>query len=296
MLIELQTRLRFLIARKTHREVDEELQFHLEQQTEANIAAGMPPQEARRQAIIAFGGVEHAREECREQRPGYFVETLLQDVRYAMRGFRRNPVFTITVVLTLMLGIGATTAVFSVVDRILFRSLPYAHADRLVSLGMVQSLETQEFVMGGFYYDWRANQKPFEALTSEGATTPECDLTERNPAQLSCASVEGNFLATLGVSPVLGRDFLPEEVHPNGPKVALISYGLWLSHYDQDPGILNKTIEIDGSPIRVVGVLPKEFEMPRLQAANVLLPMAVDETADRSANSGFGQPRRAFAS
>jgi putative ABC transport system permease protein len=295
MLTELLTRLRFLIAHKTHRAVDEELQFHLEQQTQANIAAGMPLQEARRQAIIAFGGVEHTREECREQRPGYFVETLLQDVHYAMRGFRRNPLFTITVVLTLMLGIGATTAVFSVVDRILFRSLPYAHADRLVSLGMVQSLETQEFVMGGFYYDWRANQKPFEALTSEGATTPECDLTERNPAQLSCASVEGNFLTTLGVSPVLGRDFLPEEVHPNGPKVALISYGLWLSHYDLDPGILNRTIEIDGNPIRVVGVLPKDFEMPRLQAADVLLPMAVDEAADRSANLGFGQPRRAFA-
>lgn len=289
------TWLRFLLVRKPHREVDEELQFHLEQQTEVNIAAGMTSQEARRQAMIAFGGVERAREQSHEQRPGYLIETLLQDIRYAIRGFRRNPVFTITIVATLMLGIGATTAVFSVVDRILFRSLPYAHADRLVSVGMMQSLETQEFLMGDFYYNWRDNQKPFETMTSEETGTHECDLAERSPAQLNCESVEGNFLPTLGVSPVLGRNFLPEETRSGGPSVALISYGLWLTHYSLDPKILNKTIEIDGNPIRVIGVLPKDFEMPRLQALDVLLPMAVDEVADRTANGGFGNPRRAFA-
>src|SRR5487761_225528 len=103
MIRELLTRLRFLFFRKTHSEVDEELLFHLEQQTEVNIAAGMTQQKARRQAVIAFGGVESAREQCSEQRPGYLIETLLQDVRYAIRGFRRNPVFTITIVVTLML-------------------------------------------------------------------------------------------------------------------------------------------------------------------------------------------------
>ncbi len=194
-----------------------------------------------------------------------------------------------------MLGIGATTAVFSIVDRILFRRLPYAHADRLVSLGMVHSVETQEFLMGNFYYDWRDHQKPFEAMTSEQTGAQECDLTEGKPAQLSCESVEGNFLSVLGVSPILGRNFLPEEARPGAPNVALITYGLWLSHYSRDPGILNKTIEIDGSPVRVVGVLPRDFEMPRLQAVDVLLPMAVDEAADRSANGGYGSPRRAFA-
>ena len=148
MFKRLPTRLRLMLMRETHREVDEELAFHLEQQVEANLAAGMGAEEARRQAVIAFGGVERAREQCREERPGYFFETLLQDVRYAVRGFRRNPVFTITVVGTLMLGIGATTAVFSVVDRILFRALPYAHADRLVSVGLVQMLEPQEFMVG----------------------------------------------------------------------------------------------------------------------------------------------------
>ncbi len=295
MLREFWMRLRYLLTGRSRREVDEELAFHLEQQVEVNLAAGMPEGEARRRAVIAFGGVERAREECNEARPGYFLETVGQDVRYALRGFRRSPVFTITAVATLMLGIGATTAVFSVVDRILFRPLPYANADRLVSVGLVQSLEKQEFMLGGFYYDWRDNQKPFEAMTAESATTGVCDLTEHNPAQLSCPQVEAGFLPALGISPVLGRNFLPEEDRPSGPKVVLISYGLWLTHYNRDPGILDKTIDIDGKPVRVIGVLPKDFEMPRLQAADVLFPMATDEASDRRSNSGIGGPKRVFA-
>lgn len=295
MLKEWLTRFRFLVASKPRHEIDEELQFHLEEQTRANIAVGMAPQEAHRQAVIALGGVEKAKEQAHEQRPGFYVETLTQDIRYAIRGFARNPVLTLTILVTLMLGIGATTAIFSIVDRILFRSLPYAGADHLVSLGMVHSVETQEFLMGNFYYDWRDHQKPFEAMTSEQTGAHECDLTEGKPAQLSCESVEGNFLSVLGVPPVLGRNFLAEEARPGGPDVALISYGLWLTHYGLEPGILNKTISIDGSPVRVVGVLPRNFEMPRLQAVDVLFPMVVDEVADRAANGGYGSPRRAFA-
>lgn len=295
MLKQWLTRLRFLVVPKPRHEINEELQFHIEQQAEANVAAGMTPQEARRQAVIAFGGVERTKEESHQQRPSFYVETVLQDIRYAFRGFARNPVFTLTILVTLMLGIGATTAVFTIVDRILFRSLPYAHADRLVSLGMVHSVETQEFLMGNFYYDWRDHQKPFEAMTSEQTGAHECDLTEGKPAQLSCESVEGNFLSVLGVSPIVGRNFLPQEARPGGPDVALISNSLWLSHYSRDPGIVNKTIEIDGSSVRVVGVLPQDFVMPRLQAVDVLFPMAVNEAADRSANGGYGSPRRAFA-
>jgi putative ABC transport system permease protein len=216
-------------------------------------------------------------------------------MRYALRGFRRNPVFTITVIATLGLGIGITTAVFSIVDRILFRSLPYDHADRLVSVGMKQSLEPQEFTLGAFYSLWRDNQKPFVALTSENAVSHECDLTDRKSAQLSCMRAEANFLPTLGISPVLGRNFLAEEDRPNGPSVALISYGLWLNHYGRDPGILNTLIEIDGNRVRVIGVLPKDFEMPDLQAADVLFPLALDDSAQHSDNSGLGTPMRTFA-
>jgi len=290
---KLLTRLRFLKPENTRHQIDEELQFHLEHQIAQNIAAGMSPSEAARQAAIAFGALERAREDCQQQRPGFWFETFLQDVRYALRGFRRNPTFTVTIIATLMLGIGATTAVFSIVDRILFRSLPYPRADRLVSLGFVQPLETQEFMLGYFYYDWRDNQKPFVSLTSESAVTRECDLNDANPTQLSCPSVEANFLPTLGISPIIGRNFLPEEDRPNGPEAAIITYALWLAHYNRDPGILNKTIELDGNPVRVVGVLPKDFAMPRLQDADVLLPMARDEAADRRAFPGG--PRRAFA-
>jgi putative ABC transport system permease protein len=295
MWMELLTRLRFLFFRKAPGDLDAELAFHMEEQARANVAAGMDAAEARRQARIAFGGVERAREQSYAARPGYRLEMLGQDVRYALRCFRRSPVFTVTVIVTLMLGIGATTAVFSVVDRILFRSLPYAHSDRLVSLGLVHSLETQEFVMGNFYYDWRANQKPFEAITSESTVPRICDLTQPSPVQLSCEWVEGNLLPTLGVAPVLGRNFLPEESRPGGPNVALISYGLWLNRFALNRGILNQTVQIDGQPVRVIGVLPKNFEMPRLENADVLYPFQVDEATDRKANGGFGSPRRIFA-
>src|ERR1700761_774192 len=123
------------------------------------------------------------------------ISNLIEHVRYSIRGFLRNPAFSLTIVATLMLGIGATTAVFSVVDRILFRPLPYTDADRLVSVGLVHSLQS-EFMMSYFYFDWQRNQKPFEALTSQSAVTGECDLTEGTPTQLVCESIDGNFLPT----------------------------------------------------------------------------------------------------
>jgi len=282
---EFLSRMKFLFRRRPQSELDDELAFHLEQAIESRVAQGMPPVEARRQALIEFGGVERAREQTYQQRPGWWLGTVAQDVRYALRGFRRNPVFTLAVIATLAVGIGATTAVFSVVDRILFRGLPYAHDDRLVSVGLVAPIIPQEFMLGGSYYEWRDNQKAFSAFASEMGSH-DCDLTERNPAHLSCASVEQNFLPTLGVSPILGRNFLPEEDRPNGPKVALISYGLWQSHYGLDPGIVNRLIDIDGTQVRVIGVLPKDFEMPALEAADIVVPEALDEAAQRKAEPG----------
>jgi putative ABC transport system permease protein len=294
MMSELFTRMRFFFFRRKQGQLDEELQFHLEQATEANIAQGMTAAEARRHARVLFGGVEAAQEQCHEQKPGWWLGTLTQDVRYALRGFRRNPVFALTVIATLALGIGATAAVFSVVDRILFRSLPYAHDDRLVSVGLVQSLARQEFTLGGFYYEWRDNQKPFASLTFERGVD-DCNLTEANPVHLQCAAVAQNFLTTLGIAPILGRNFLLDEDLPKAPKVALISYGLWLSRFNRDEGVLNKTITIDEHPVRIVGVLPKDFEMPRLQAADIVVPAQMDVAAQHTVNSGIGYPMWAFA-
>ena len=277
--------LRGMLRRSSRTDLENELQFHLEQSIHANIAAGMNASEARRQAIVEFGAVERTREETWRQRPGWLIETAMQDARYALRGFHRNPAFTLTAILTLALGIGATTAVFSVVDPILFRSLPYAHADRLVSVGLTAPIIPEEFMLGGSYYVWRDNQKPFETFTSETGAS-ECDLTEHNPARLSCASVEASFLPTLGISPLLGRNFLPEEDRPNGPKAALISYALWQSRYGSDPAILNRLLEIDGVSTRVVGVLPRDFVMPALEAADIVVPEALDEAAQRKADPG----------
>ena len=294
------SRLRFffrrdLLARRRAHEVDEELQFHLEQAIAAKIAQGMTLEEARRQALIEFGGVAKAREDCHEQEPGWWIGTLLQDVRYALRGFRRNPVFTITVVVTLMLGIGATTAVFSVVDRILFRALPYEHADRIVSVGLVNSLEKEEFMMGGFYFDWLDHQRAFSAMASQGTSLRSCDLIEANPQQLNCMPVQAGFLPLLGISPVVGRNFSKEEDRPNGPSVALISYGVWLNDYNRDPNILNRTIDLDGKPTRVIGVLPKGFELPTVEIPDVLLPMKLNPPVQNKVNGGFGEPMRTFA-
>jgi predicted permease len=235
--------------------------------------------------LIEFGGLECTREQCHEQRPGWWTGTVLQDLRYSLRGFRRNPMFTATVIATLGLGIGVTTAVFSVVDPILFRSLPYAHADRLVSVGLVAPIIQQEFMLGGSYYDWRDQQTPFSSLTSEiGANS--CDLTQEQPVRLSCASVESTFLPTLGISPVLGRNFTSAEDRPNAPRVALISYGLWKRRFGASTGILDKTLNIDGRETRVIGVLPPDFEMPTLEAADVVIPQALDEAQQRKVGSG----------
>ena len=295
MISELLTRLRFLIFRKRHSELDDEIQFHLEQALITRIAAGMDPAEARRQALIEFGGIEPTREQCERQRPGWWIGTVLQDVRYALRGFRRNPLFAISVLVTLALGIGATTAVFSVVDRILFRPLPYADPDRIVSLGFVHSLERQEFVMGRFYVEWEKNQTSFSALAAQSTMVHNCDLVEDNPAQLSCLSFQANFLPLFGISPVLGRNFLPEEDRPKGPPVVMISYGLWKGHYNGDPRILDRMINVDGNPVRVVGVLPRDLQFPTLEEADIVTPFALDPAVQQTVNGGFGYPERVFA-
>ena len=198
--------MRLMRARRTRLDFDDELESHLRLHIEEGVRAGLREGEARRQALIRLGGAEQARQAYGERAGLPLIETVAQDVRYALRGFRHSPAFAITAILTLALGIGATTAVFSVVDRILFRPLPYAHPDQLVSVGLTAPIIPQEFMLGGSYFVWRDNQKPFSRFTSETGVNA-CDLTENNPAHLNCASVEANFLPTLGVSPMLGPQF-----------------------------------------------------------------------------------------
>ena len=267
----------------------EEIEFHVDMRAEINREAGLPADEARHSARRQFGNTTVIREEMRRMHVNIFFESLIQDLRYAARGFARQPMFTLTAVFAAALGIGSTTAVFSVVDRILFRSLPYPQDDRLVSLGMMAPLDTNEFLLPDAYFDWRKNQTPFSSITSFTAGVVDCDLSETNPMRLGCARVEGNFLTTFGLAPVLGRTFTAEEDVPNGPQVALISHGLWQSRFGRDPNIAGKRMSIDGQPLTIVGVLPPHFEMPTLSSPDVLLPERLD------AKEGASRALRVFA-
>jgi putative ABC transport system permease protein len=295
MITELLTRLRYFFHPRRRDDFANELAFHLDQSIAQKTASGVSPAEARRQALIEFGAVESTREQCEQQRPGWWIGTVLQDVRYALRGFRRNPLFSISVVATLALGIGATTAVFSVVDRVLFRPLPYQNYDQIVSLGLVHSLEHQEFLMGRFYLEWKDNQKPFVTVASQSTMPHPCDLVENNPAQLDCISFQAEFLPLFGISPLLGRNFLPEEDRPNGPRVVMISYALWRGHFAGDQHIIDRNINIDGDPARIIGVLPASFQFPTLDSADVIFPMAFNPAIQQTMNGGFGNPMRTFA-
>jgi predicted permease len=268
----------------------DELQVHLEMRAELNRQQGIPENEALALAKRHFGNATLIQEEVRRVHINSFLESVAQDLRYAVRGLLHNPIFSLTAIFAAALGIGSTTAVFSVVDRILFRSLPYPHDDRLVSVGMIAPLDTNEFLLPEAYFGLRKNQTPFESITSFTAGTVDCDLTQVNPMRLGCARVEGNLLPVLGRSPLLGRNFTNEEDRPNGPRVALMSYALWRGRFGGDPAIVGKLIPLDGQPVTIIGVLPPDFEMPTLSAADLLVPEQLNETTERS-----GRALRVFA-
>ena len=261
--------------------MSEELRFHLERQIAANLKAGMTPEEANRQARLQLGALEGLKESCREERGGFWLESVWTDVRYSLRLLRKNPVFTCVAILTLALGIGSTAAVFSAVDRILFRSLPYPQDYHLISLGYKAPIEPNEFLAALDFLAWRKAAAPFAQLTSMTPGSIDCDLTERDPVRMGCAHVDADFLPTFGIRPILGRVFTHNEDRPHAPRIALLSYGLWRGRYGADPAIVGKSISLDGRPTQVIGVLPADFEMPTLTAADLVVPEALDEAGLR---------------
>jgi len=280
-------RLRSLFRRnKAEMDLGEELQFHLQNQIDEFVAQGMDPQEARHAAFRSLGGVEQVKEECRDERRVNWIQDFVHDLHFGLRMLRKSPGFTAVAVFTLALGIGGTSAVFSVVDRILFRSLPYPQDNRLVSFGLLAPIERDEFMLGSSYVDFRKEPGPFEAITSMNPGAIACDLTEQNGIRLNCALVEQTFLPTFGIQPLLGRNFSSDEDRPNAPRVALLSYSLWKSRFGGDVGILEKTISLDSNATRIIGVLPSTFEMPTLSSVDLLVPLALDEARQRRANPG----------
>jgi len=260
--------------RSTQR-LNAEIQFHLDQQVAENLAAGMSREEAHYSARRVFGNPAFRKEETRDTWGWLWLEQFAQDVRYAARMLRKSPGFTAAAVLTLALGIGANTAIFSVLDRDLLRPLPYPDADRLVFFGMlIPSFDSRPFLFTSSYLQLGANT-PFESVASWRPGVSGCDLTEESPSRLACVRTESKFLATFGVSPILGSNFSTEEDGPNAPQVCLISYALWRSRFGGSAAALGQTLSLDGLPTRVIGVLPQNFEWPTLARVDVILPEAI---------------------
>jgi putative ABC transport system permease protein len=208
---------------------------------------------------------------------------LVRDLRLAVRDLRRHRGFTVAAILALALGIGAGTAVFSVVDRILFRSLPYRQAERLVSFGMVAPIIPQEFLLGYDFYDWRdAASSPFEAIGAWSAMPSDCDFNDTRPARLRCLRMDSNLLKTLGTPVVAGREFTRQDERPGGPRIAIVSNSLWRSRLGADPAAIGKTIRVDGQDVLVTGVLPAQFELPNLERPDIVFPQVLDDTDQRA--------------
>ncbi len=251
-------------------QLDSELRFHIEQQTAANIAAGMSPQEARRRALAQFGGLESRKEEARDARGTHFVETLLQDIRFALRMLRKSPGFTAVAILTLALGIGANTAIFSMAFAFLVRPLSITNLDRVVTVYRAMSPAN--------FLNLESQNKSFVALAAY--RQEDVNLTGGTlPERLYGSRVTPNFFAVTSMSPQLGRTFLPEEDDPGRGQVAILSHGLWEQRFNGDPGVLGKTIDLNGQRCTIVGVMPKDFDFP--VPTDVWRPLAM-EAQDRS--------------
>lgn len=242
-----------LFPRRVDKELDEELRFHLEMQARKNAAAGAAPQEAQRRARIQFGGIEGAREECRDARGVNFIETLWRDVRYAARSFRRSPGFTAVALLALVLGIGANTAIFSVVYAVLLAPLPYPHPDQLVMVWS-QVNGHRNSVSAGDYLDWKRQNTVFQDVMAW--TGGNFNLSSSGRPELLRARITSPGLTNLQGIPFLsGRDFLPEEGEAGKSHVAIMTHSLWQQRFNSDPQILGKQIRLNGEAYTVVGVL-----------------------------------------
>jgi putative ABC transport system permease protein len=219
----------------------------------------------------------------------------MHKMRPVLRTLLRNPSFSLTTVLIIAVGLGSTAAVFSVVDRLLFRSLPYPQSDQIVSLGITIPWVEGEMLFSNDYFHLDDHRKRvFSALTSWTGIA-DCDLSELNPQRLSCAQVASNFLPALGITPLLGRNFTPDEDRMDAPQVALVAYGLWKSRFGGNPGIIGDTVRINGLPTRMIGVLPPSFELPNLARADFVIPQGLAYAHYQPNQQGGGRAVRVFA-
>ncbi|MBV9147068.1 MAG: ABC transporter permease [Acidobacteria bacterium] len=264
--------MRWLRRRKQReaREFERELQFHIEELRQRNLAAGMSAKEARRQAILEFGGPEQMTEQLREVHQIPILETVTANLKFGLRLLRRAPAFSMAIVLTLTLGIGANSAVFSAIDAVLLRALPFPHADELVVVRQYNYKEKSpwSFVAPVRLEDWNKSNSTFQAITGYYVEN-ESETSLPVPEKLTHALVAPRFLQVWGVAPAIGRDFLPAEELLGGPDAALISDRLWHKRFNADPNIVGKSLHF-GSAIpghrpaayTIVGVMSPSFFFP----------------------------------
>jgi putative ABC transport system permease protein len=243
-------------------ELDEEIESHLQMHIEDNLRSGMTPEEARRQAVIKLGGIEATKEAYRDQRGLPWLEILWQDVRFGARMLYKNPGFTAVAVLTLALGIGANTAIFSIVKGVLLRPLPYREPGRLVTVSesnLRRGIQ-QVVVTPANLQDWREQNSVFEELGGQIYTSLTLTGRER-PEHLHAVWTTPNYFSIFGVPPILGRTFIAGDKPPKGHRVVVLSYGFWQSRFAGDRNVLGQSITLSGLNYTVVGVMPEQFKV-----------------------------------
>jgi predicted permease len=290
MFDDLVFRLRSLFRRNVvEAELEEELRTHFDREVEKYLRAGLSPAESKRRARLAIGGLEQVKEDCRDARGVSFFETLLQDVRFALRMLRKNPGFTAVAVLTLALGIGANTAIFSVVDTVLLRPLPFRDPDRLVKVifsypGL--GLRNISFSIPELE-DLRSRAKVFDEVSVVWAAS--VNLTgSRVPQRLELLAVSPNYFTMLGATPQLGRLFDSQDFALGFAPAAVISDGLWRRAFGTDPNVLGRSLQLDNDPYIIVGVLPPGFRHP---GKTIAADVEIWATAGFSADP-FAKPAR----
>jgi putative ABC transport system permease protein len=266
---------KFLRRSRTENDLAEELRAHLQFRAADLERAGLSRAEAERQARVEFGSQERFKEECREELGGSFVDILIHDSRFGLRMLRKSPGFTIIVVLTIAFGVGASTAIFCAVNRILFQSLPYPHPDRLVTIDEAASNGARNAGTFGMYRGLVDRNHSFDSISVFKGWRPTLTGTAE-PERLEAQRVSASYFSVLGVSPVLGRDFQAVEDRLNGPRVVIISDGIWQRRFGADRTIIGRQVTLDDNAYTVIGVMPRVFENVVSPSAELWAPLQYD--------------------
>jgi putative ABC transport system permease protein len=252
-------------------ELNDELQSHVAMATSDRIDRGETPRQAESAARRDFGNMGLVENVTRDQWGWRWTEDFLQDARYAVRMLRKRPGFAIVAILTLAVGIGANTVIFSVIDAVVLRPLPFSAPDRLVWLNGTFPQSDQAAVSPPDFVEYRSNNRSFVSLGAMGYTASPSNLSSGDkPAQVLTNLASANFFSTLGIHPLLGRDFLPSDEQVNTPQVVILGHGIWKRAFGSDPNIVGKNIRLDSQDFAVVGVLPAD--LPILTEAEIWQP------------------------